>query len=41
MEEPNLITAFSKVNTSGFPDFNIFKTPLEMGLWILWVAKEN
>ena len=35
------LTAFSKVNYSDFPDFDNYKTPLERGLWVLWVAKEK
>lgn len=30
---------FKRVDVSDFPDFYIYKTPLEMGLWILWVSK--
>jgi hypothetical protein len=41
MSKPNLITEFSNANISDFPDFNLFKTPLEMGLWVLWVAKDK
>lgn len=36
-----LVGKFEKVDTSAFPDLYNFKKPLEMGLWILWVAKEN
>lgn len=32
---------FSKIDTSDFPDFYNYKTPLEMGLWVLWVVKEK
>jgi len=35
------VTEFGKVDVSDFPDFYIYKTPLERGLWILWVAKEK
>ena len=41
MDEPNLITEFSSADISDFPDFNLFKTPLERGLWILWVGKDR
>lgn len=41
MDKPNLIKKFSELNTSDFPDFYTFKTPLERGLWILWVTKEK
>lgn len=36
-----LIDKFKKVDTSAFPDFNHFEKPLEMGLWVLWIAKEK
>lgn len=36
-----LIEKFAKIETSAFPDFYNFRKPLEMGLWILWVAKDN
>jgi len=32
---------FSKIDTSDFPDFYNYKTPLERGLWVLWVIKEK
>jgi hypothetical protein len=41
MEEPNLTTKFSNADTSDFPDFYYYKNPLEMGLWVLWVAKDK
>jgi len=41
MDKPNLIRKFSELNTSDFPDFYAFKTPLERGLWVLWVMKEK
>lgn len=41
MEMHELIEKFSKVDTSTFPDFYSFEKPLEMGLWVLWVAKEK
>lgn len=40
MDKPNL-KKFSELNTSDFPDFYAFKTPLERGLWVLWVMKEK
>jgi len=30
-----------KVDTSGFPRFETYDTPLEMSLWVLWVCKEK
>lgn len=30
-----------KADVSSFPDFRLMSTPLEMGLWILWVAKDG
>lgn len=41
MKTSELIERFSKVDTSDFPDFHSYETPLERGLWILWVAKEK
>lgn len=41
MEGPNLITKFLSADTSDFPEFNNYKNPLEMGLWVLWVAKDK
>jgi hypothetical protein len=41
MDEPDLTRKFSEVNTSDFPDFYSYKNPLEMGLWVLWVAKDK
>lgn len=32
---------FERVDTSDFPDFYTYNTPLERGLWILWVMKEK
>ncbi len=32
---------FSKIDTSDFPDFYNYKSPLEKGLWTLWVIKEK
>jgi len=32
---------FAEVDTSDFPDFYSYKTPLGKGLWILWVAKKK
>jgi hypothetical protein len=40
MDELNLTKKFSEVDTSDFPDFN-YKKPFEMGLWVLWVAKDK
>lgn len=37
----NVIKEFKKTDTSDFPDFYTYKTLLEKGLWILWVAKEK
>ena len=39
--EIELQKKFREVDTSDFPDFYVYKKPLEMGLWILWVAKEK
>lgn len=37
----NLIQQFKTAEISNFPEFNSYGKPLEMGLWILWVAKEK
>lgn len=39
MNTSDLIERFSKLDTSDFPDFHNYSRPLEMGLWVLWVAK--
>jgi hypothetical protein len=36
-----LLKKFHNVETDGLPEFNQYNKPLEMGLWILWVAKEK
>ena len=36
-----IIEKFTKVDTSAYPDFYNFRKPFEMGLWILWVAKDS
>lgn len=41
MDELNLIKRFREVDISNFPGFYNYKKPLEMGLWVLWVAKEK
>lgn len=37
----DLTKRFKEVDTSDFPSFNIYKKPLEIGLWVLWVAKDK
>lgn len=37
----NLIDLFLKADTTDYPDFDNYKTPLDMGLWVLWLAKEK
>ena len=32
---------FEKFNSGNFPDFYLYKGPLEMGLWVLWIAKDG
>jgi len=39
--EVSIITKFKEVDTSDLPDFYNYKNPLEMGLWVLWVAKDK
>jgi len=41
MKTSELVEQFSKVDTSGFPDFYGYRRILERGLWVLWVAKEK
>lgn len=41
MDTLNLTKDFSEVDTSDFPDLYNYERSLEMGLWILWVAKEK
>ena len=36
-----ILEKFRKVETDSFPKFSKYDKPLEMGLWILWVAKEK
>jgi len=36
-----IIERFKEIDISDFPDFYNYKKPLEMGLWVLWVAKEK
>jgi len=36
-----LIDKFQEVDISDFPDFYTYKKPLDMGLWVLWIAKEK
>jgi hypothetical protein len=41
MNELDLTKKFSEADTSDFPDFYNYGNPLEMGLWVLWVAKDK
>lgn len=36
-----IVKKFKEVDTSDFPNFYTYKKPLDMGLWVLWVAKEK
>lgn len=36
-----LLERFREANTDGLPEFSNYDKPLEMGLWVLWVAKEK
>jgi hypothetical protein len=36
-----LVEKFREAETRDFPDFHNYKTPLERGLWVLWVSKEK
>lgn len=39
--EKELLSKFEKLDTSEFPDFYALSNPLDKGLWVLWVAKEE
>lgn len=39
--EVDITKNFQEADFSDFPDFYGYKTPLERGLWILWVTKEK
>lgn len=39
--ETEISKRFAEIDISDFPDFYSYKTTLERGLWILWVAKEK
>jgi hypothetical protein len=41
LNEVEISKRFAEIDTSGYPDFYSYGKPLEMGLWILWVAKEE
>ncbi|WXG40452.1 MAG: hypothetical protein WED07_06495 [Candidatus Freyarchaeum deiterrae] len=41
LEEVEISKRFAEIDASGYPDFYSYEKPLEMGLWILWVAKEE
>lgn len=36
-----LLEKFREANTDSLPEFGNYDKPLEMGLWVLWVAKEK
>ncbi len=40
-EDRQIIKKFKELNTSNFPDFYSYTKPLDMGLWVLWVVKEE
>lgn len=37
----DLLQRFRKTNAEGLPAFDNYDKPLEMGLWVLWMAKEK
>ena len=37
----DILDKFKKADTSNFPDFHSFNKPLEQGLWVLCVAKDE
>lgn len=41
MMSRNITMDFKTIDTSDFPDFHNFNKPFEMGLWVLWVAKDK
>jgi hypothetical protein len=41
MDELNLTQRLSEADISDFPGFYKYENPLEMGLWVLWVAKDK
>lgn len=41
IRESEIVKKFKNLDTSEFTDFYQYKKPLDMGLWVLWVAKEK
>jgi len=39
--ETEMVSQFKDLDTSDLPDFHSYRRILEMGLWVLWVAKEK
>lgn len=37
----DVVEKFEKANTADFPDFFDYETPLDRGLWVLWVSKDQ
>jgi hypothetical protein len=37
----DLLSKFKKFNPEKFPDFYLYKGPLERALWVLWIAKDG
>jgi len=37
----NILEDFNNIDVSDFPDFHNFDKKFEMGLWVLWIAKEK
>jgi hypothetical protein len=37
----SIIEMFQEIDASDFPDFRIYKKPLDRSLWVLWVSKEK
>jgi hypothetical protein len=37
----DVVEKFKTSDTADFPDFYTYETPLERGLWILWIAKKK
>ena len=40
-EQAEISGRFAEANDSAYPDFYSYENPLERGLWVLWVAKQE
>ena len=39
--DESFIQKFNEANLSNYPEFYSYDTSMEMGLWILWITKEQ